>query len=379
MALLLGLGIVLSIRRARARPDVVRGPAQRWQELAPIPDALGVAGPFVGASGGALLLAGGANFPDNPPWEGGAKRWCDAVYALAAPRAKEWTLVGHLPKRLGYGVSASWRGRLLCVGGSDSTAHHRTVLALRYRAGSGTLEEEHGPPLPVPLANAVGVLVHDVLYVACGSTSPQATEASSALWRLDLTNGLSGAEWEELADCPGPGRVLPAIGWSSHSQQLLLVSGAKLLPTADGKGVTREFLRDAFAFSPAAGTWRALQPPPRAIVASPGPAIHVAHARPTGGTTTTVGGASTTGGGVHLFLPGDDGAHFFEQAALKDRHPGFGTLLMRYHESEDRWSTEEAGAEAFPQGASTMAYVFKQSCTFYSCNEPVGVIVSFVE
>ena len=52
-----------------------------------------------------------------------------------------------------------------------------------------------------------------------------------------------------------------------------------------------------------------------------------------------------------LFLPGDDGAHFGEQAALKDRHPGFGALMMSYSEIEDSWSTVSSSAMAFPVGA----------------------------
>ena len=266
VAVLLGLSLVLCIWW-RTAADSGQFPAQRWQELAPIPDALGVAGPFVGASGGALLLAGGANFPDRPPWEGGAKHWLDAVYALESPQATRWMLVGRLPHPLGYGVSASWRGRLLCVGGSDGSAHRATVLALRYsyRVGTGTVEMEAGPSLPVALANAAGVLVGDVLYVAGGSASPQATEACSQLWRLHLVEGLSASSWRalpcmhasahdgartplptgasswrELPAIPGPGRVLPAIGWSSLTQRVLLISGARLLPTADGTGTTRD-------------------------------------------------------------------------------------------------------------------------------------------
>ena len=235
VAVLLGLSLVLCIWW-RTGADIGLFPAQRWQELAPIPDTLGVAGAFVGTSGGALLLAGGANFPDRPPWEGGAKHWLDAVYALESPQATRWILVGRLPHPLAYGVSASWRGRLLCVGGSDGSAHRATVLALRlsYRVGTGTVEMEAGPSLPVPLANAAGVLVGDVLYVAGGSASPQATEASSQLWRLHLAEGLSASSWRELPAIPGPGRVLPAIAWSRLTHRVLLISGARLVPTADG-------------------------------------------------------------------------------------------------------------------------------------------------
>ena len=38
-----------------------------WSELPPLPDKLGFAGPFLGTHNGALLVAGGAYFPDGPP------------------------------------------------------------------------------------------------------------------------------------------------------------------------------------------------------------------------------------------------------------------------------------------------------------------------
>jgi len=56
-----------------------------WKPLPPIPDPVGVAAPFAGVSGGALIVAGGANFPDRPPWQGGTKVWHDAVWVLDKP------------------------------------------------------------------------------------------------------------------------------------------------------------------------------------------------------------------------------------------------------------------------------------------------------
>jgi N-acetylneuraminic acid mutarotase len=35
---------------------------------------IGLAGPIVGVTGDCLLIAGGANFPHLPPWEGVRKR-----------------------------------------------------------------------------------------------------------------------------------------------------------------------------------------------------------------------------------------------------------------------------------------------------------------
>ncbi|MCB1133825.1 MAG: galactose oxidase, partial [Verrucomicrobiae bacterium] len=51
------------------------GTALSWKELPPLPDAHGFAGAFAGSVEGSLVVAGGANFPDKAPWEGGTKVW----------------------------------------------------------------------------------------------------------------------------------------------------------------------------------------------------------------------------------------------------------------------------------------------------------------
>ena len=57
-----------------------------WEMLPPIPDALGVGGAYAGIvrtkSDTFLIVAGGANFPDKMPWDGGIKKYHDTVYAL---------------------------------------------------------------------------------------------------------------------------------------------------------------------------------------------------------------------------------------------------------------------------------------------------------
>ena len=48
-------------------------PVLTWTSLPPLPDPIGFAGAFAGVADGALLVAGGANFPDLPPWDKGKK------------------------------------------------------------------------------------------------------------------------------------------------------------------------------------------------------------------------------------------------------------------------------------------------------------------
>jgi hypothetical protein len=101
-----------------------------WTELPPLPPAPGraaqpgVAGPFVGVHAGALLVAGGANFPDAPPWEGGIKTYWDSLFVLvkSASGAPAWVRDERLRllRPLAYGAAVDTPAGLLCIGGCDA-------------------------------------------------------------------------------------------------------------------------------------------------------------------------------------------------------------------------------------------------------------------
>lgn len=61
-----------------------------WNALPDLPDPVGVAGPFVGISDDALIVAGGANFPDAPPWQGGKKMWHDKIHVLEKDKSGDY-------------------------------------------------------------------------------------------------------------------------------------------------------------------------------------------------------------------------------------------------------------------------------------------------
>ena len=100
-----------------------------WKALPDLPGGLGVAGPFAGAHNDALIVAGGANFPEGVPWrkttDGGdpAKVYYDTIhivtrdgldYSIAEAKAR-------LPRALGYGVSISTASGVLCIGGRTAS------------------------------------------------------------------------------------------------------------------------------------------------------------------------------------------------------------------------------------------------------------------
>ena len=112
------------------------GPAD-WSKLAPLPDAEGFAGSFAGVSGGALVVAGGANFPDKKPWDGGKKAWTDRVFVLDKPGGI-WKEAGKVPRPLGYGVSVTHGTGVVCVAGCDADRHYADAFRLDWKDGKLT-------------------------------------------------------------------------------------------------------------------------------------------------------------------------------------------------------------------------------------------------
>ena len=76
--------------------------------------SLGFAGMVGGTSEGVIIAAGGANFPDAVPWEGGKKVWSDAIYIF---ENDQWRLTQKkLPIPLAYGSSVNLADGILCIG-----------------------------------------------------------------------------------------------------------------------------------------------------------------------------------------------------------------------------------------------------------------------
>jgi len=336
--------ILVGTLPAAARP-AASGDCLAWDHLARLPDTPGVAGCFAGVVAGdpgppgtmLLVVAGGANFPDRPPWEGGAKSWHDSTWVLSDPGGR-WQPATPLPTTLAYGVSASYGGRLWCVGGGDATRHHRSTLAIHWDTAARQLvvEPDALPPLPRPMAFGAGVVVGSRLYVAGGQESPAATTALATLWSIDLAvasrnGGGPPQRWQEHPPWPGSPRILPVLG--TLGDRLYLVSGAELSaaspPHGDGAkpampAVTRRYLTDAFCFDPRSATWSRCREPPAPLVAAPSPAIPVGFSQ-------------------LAFLPGDDGSLYpWPPAPLPNRrpaagHPGFPRRVHVYDTITDTW------------------------------------------
>jgi N-acetylneuraminic acid mutarotase len=292
-----------------------RGEPPRGEKLPSLPDHEGFAGAYSGVVGEMLVIAGGANFPEKKPWEGGKKVWYDTVFALDKLDGK-WTLAGRLPRPLGYGVSVTHRGSIVCVGGSDADRHYSE--SFRIEIQSEKLVISPLPSLPIPVANGCGALVGDTLYVAGGQEKPDSKETLKKMFALDL--GAKKPTWKEVEAWPGPGRMLAQ---AAQCDGAFWLTGGVDLAVTKGDMVTRKYLNDAYRFDPGKG-WKKVDDLPCPIAAAPSPLPN-----------------DETGFSI---LGGDDGTQI---GVSPDKHRGFSRKILRYDLRTGKWS--EAGELVAPR------------------------------
>ncbi|HUR53885.1 MAG TPA: hypothetical protein VMZ71_07125, partial [Gemmataceae bacterium] len=254
---------------------------------------------FAGVSNGALLVAGGANFPDKKPWDGGKKVWTDRVFVLDKPDG-EWKDAGKLPRPLGYGVSVSHRTGVVCVGGCDAERHSAATFRLEWK--DGKLVTTPLPSLPVTAAYLCGALLGDDLFVAGGQEKPDSPSALKTAYRINL--GDREPKWERLADIPGSGRMLAVS--AAHAGAFWVVGGVELVPG-------RKYLKDAHRYDPGRG-WSRVKDFPTPVAASPSPAP-----------------SDETG---FFVLGGDDGS---QVGVGPDKHRGFSRTVVRFDAKTGEW------------------------------------------
>ena len=335
-----------------------------WKALPHLPSDLGVAGPFAGVHNDALIVAGGANFPDGVPWRptenGGTsnKIYHDTIYIVTKDDLDYSITEGklRLPHVLGYGVSISTNDAdslavrqlgVLCIGGEwrEEGLTHRSdkVFALSYTSGKINIDENY-PPLPRSTTAAAGALIGNTIYITGGDSGQGAT---LNFWSLDLAKrDTEEFEWKELTPWNGPARThLLAASQNDGSADCLYIFSGRM---KDSKGQWH-MLSDAYKYSPKSDKWKKVSDiqakedtQPRCVMA---------------GTTTSVGTNSL------LLFGGADGKRFItleglsaqiaaakaagnQQAAvdlnaekqkIQDTHDGFSRDILLYNTVTDKW------------------------------------------
>lgn len=291
-------------------------------ELKAIPDAAyakGVSAPFCGVVGDALVVAGGANFPDKSLLEGGAKR----VYAdIWAHAEGEWAHVGVLSDSTAYGATFAVDGALVLAGGNVCGVTTDKVYELTLQDGAAVLRAL--PPLPEPMEQCGWTRDGDRLYLVggVGTTGVYACTIGEYVWtRLaDLPDPLvqpvafasggslyvwggfnpetlevsdkglvlsSEASWHEAPSIPDGGTFVGSTGATLPDGRLAVVGGVNRaifaralhntpedrIPYLSKEPAEYQFRQAVYVFEPASGAWTLLGSDQACALAGPGVAV----------------------------------------------------------------------------------------------------------
>jgi len=286
-----------------------------WEKVTELPSKdgrshPGLAGCFAGHHQGVLLIAGGANFPNEVPWKGGVKTWYDEIYILQKDGNNQFSWSASslkLPYPLAYGVSVSTGKGVVCVGGNNQDQCSKEVFRLSYSSNTSMVELENLPSLPVPLAHLGGCLLGDMLYVAGGQSSMDHPEAGHQFLRLDLSKeGSDDFRWEALKSWPGPPRAFHVVTSQGDGETdcLYLFSGRNY-----GPGREVSMLSDGYKYNPVLDNWICLTCDEELLF-------------------PVMAGNAIASGNQHIVFPtGDDGILFPDL----ENHPGFNSDGIIYN------------------------------------------------
>ena len=321
-----------------------------WSPLPPLPDRIGVAGPFVGSHGGAVIVAGGANFAaaDAADLWTAPKRWHAGIHVLtgAPPSAAlaavsstpdatapdvtppatsppAWSSGHALDRPVAYGASATTPDGVACIGGDDGEHVFAEAFLLRWDPRRGAIERRPLPPLPAGRTSAAAARVGALVYVVGGQAGLALDSATVDCWRLDL----AADAWERLPAIPGGPRAfaIAAARPLDGEERFYVIGGrrqregvagpAGIVPLAD----VHEFSPRRHAADPRTG-WRGMRAAPVPLMA---------------------GAAAPLGAGRIAVLAADDGASIPRQAADPESvqtHPGFPRKAWAFDPAADAWS-----------------------------------------
>jgi hypothetical protein len=114
---------------------------------------LGYAGMMGGAIQDLLIAAGGANFPNGLPWEGGKKEYYNTLYLF---KNGQWEVATQtLPIPLAYGASAQIPEGLLLIGGENENYTSDQVFLISQKNNLSPLEISNFPSLRLRVLSCI--------------------------------------------------------------------------------------------------------------------------------------------------------------------------------------------------------------------------------
>jgi cyclically-permuted mutarotase family protein len=331
-----------------------KGKAMQWKIAAQLPalngqpKSLGFAGPVAGVHGNILVIAGGANFPDAMPWNGGKKKYYDDIYVYLKNKKSitPYKKMFKLPSAIAYSANCSTPQGIIYAGGESETGISNKAFLLKWDSANETILTKNLPDLPVAVTNAAIVFHNNIVYIAGGET---ASAASDQFYCLDMNNMAAG--WKELPAIPKPVSHTVLIAQSNADHASIYLIGGRKKNTS---GIS-DLYSSVFKFDILKSQWEEKAPLPYALSAGTGIAA-------SNNTILIFGGDKgeifnkTEKFFAAINSEKDDArkAELIQQKnALQSSHPGFSKEILMYNGELDEWTM--AGCIPFDTPVTTTA------------------------
>jgi len=343
------------------------GQTLEWNSLPDLPAAPGktvqpgLAGAFSGVHEDALIVAGGANFPDGLPWSvlpDGSKPKkiynTDIYVLLKNDKGYEWKVSEvKLPHGYSYGVSIPTEDGLICIGGEWRTYDANGVKKPKSdkaftikHLGEGKIKIlDNLPALPTACSDMGGAKVGSKIYIAGGADKKGQTRN---FWSLDMSkkDDPEAFVWKTLEPWDGaPRSHLVAAAASNGKKDCFYIFSGRCKDAEKGwMFLTDSWMYDGAKWSRVADVGTNLQnKTPVCVMAGAGIKTGANHIAVFGGADGNLFRM------VEEELPAEikaarDAGKDAEADALEKKktdlytnHPGFSRDILAYHTVTDTW------------------------------------------
>jgi len=308
-----------------------------WSVAAKIPPApkqkaaIGLAGAISSINHNVVLIAGGTNFPDSMPWNGGKKTYYNDVflYLKTAGNLRLMTTKENLklPFNLAYAAVCSTSHGIVVAGGENENGLINKVLILNWKAQQ--LHVNFLPDLPKALSNAALTVIGDVIYLAGGEVENGATDLFLS---LNLSKPQEG--WKKMTNLPHSVSHTVLLH-PEDTHEIFLIGGRKR-----NQGDTSTIYNSVYAFNIDKQSWTVKKSLPCVLSAAAG----IANRKDL------------------LIFSGDHGQIFHQaekliaaieqeqdpvkkenltqqKIKLQSNHPGFSRSVLKYDITNNTWQT----------------------------------------
>jgi N-acetylneuraminate epimerase len=317
---------------------------------------MGLSGVVSGVVGDQIIIAGGNNFPEGLPWEGGIKKYYNRVIVYNNQKDTLLnTFTFNLPANVAYAAVAQLKDGIFYAGGENENGPLSSAYFIK-KSKSQSFEIIELPSLPIAISNAVAVATENAVYVLGGANKEG---VSNKVWKLSLNNFKKG--WTAQASMPQP----TAFSAAAIANEHIYIMGGRC---KEANGISKIY-KEVYAFDVENNFWEQKASLPETVSAACAVAIDNNKILFIGGDKIVVFHevemlaakiAATTDTTIKKELT-------VVKNNLQKTHPGFSKDVLAYDATLNKWSPY--AQLNFTAPVTTSAFLFNHKILL-----PVGEI-----